>query len=83
MGTTWPPEPFDIAFDRYRELDAWWSGDTKTLSDIYSGKTPETTHTVNGREYHGGIVGRLTKWWWGQPAARRGPVHPVRGSAVR
>ncbi len=66
MADTWPPEPFDIAFARYRELDAWWAGDTQTLSEIYSGQSA-TTHTVNGRSFRGGVLGTLSKWWWGQP----------------
>lgn len=68
MADTWPPEPFDIAFARFRELDAWWSGDTQTLAEIYSG-TGGQTHTVNGRSFRGGVLGTLSKWWWGQPVA--------------
>lgn len=64
---TWPPEPFDIAFARFRELDAWWAGDTQTLSEIYSGRDATGTHIVNGRSYRGGVIGTLSKWWWGQP----------------
>ncbi|GAA1915237.1 hypothetical protein GCM10009775_04590 [Microbacterium aoyamense] len=66
MADTWPPEPFDIAFARFKELDAWWAGDTQTLSEIYSGRGPQT-HIVNGRSFRGGVLGTLSKWWWGQP----------------
>lgn len=66
---TWPPHPFDLAMDRYRELDAWWTGDTETLQDIYTGQAGVATHTVNGRLYRGGVVGNLSKWLWGQPVA--------------
>lgn len=65
---TFPPEPFDIAAARFRELDAWWTGDTATLAEIYSGKAG-ATHSVNGRPFRGGVVGTLSKWWWGQPVA--------------
>lgn len=64
---TWPPAPFDIAAHRYRELDAWYTGDTETLREIYTGKTGAATHVIDGREYRGGVVGTLSKWWWGQP----------------
>jgi len=64
---TWPPAPFDIAAHRYRELDAWYTGDTETLLEIYSGKTGAATHAVGGRAYRGGVVGTLSKWFWGQP----------------
>jgi hypothetical protein len=67
MANTWPPEPFDVAFARFRELDAWWTGDTATLQSIYS--TSAGTHVVNGQSYRGGVVGTLSKWWWGQPIA--------------
>lgn len=63
----WPPYPFDIAAMRFREHDAWWSGDTEELSRIYSGAGLEHTHLHNGRPYRGGVIGSLTKFWIGQP----------------
>jgi hypothetical protein len=63
----WPPYPFDIAAMRFREHDAWWSGDTYELSRIYSGVGLQHTHTHNGRPYRGGVLGTLTKFWIGQP----------------
>lgn len=63
-----PPEPFDIAFARFRELDAWYTGDTETLQEIYSGGAT-VTHQVGGRAFRGGVIGTLSKWWWGQPQA--------------
>lgn len=68
-ATTWPPAPYDIAFARFRELDAWWSGDAQTLSEIYSGQTGAAarTHSVKGRSYRGGVIGNLSKWFLGQP----------------
>lgn len=63
-----PPKPFDIAFARFRELDAWWSGDMQTLQEIYSGETAAATptHSVNGRRYRGGVIGSLSKFFLGQ-----------------
>lgn len=65
----WPPEPFDIAFARFRELDAWVSGDAATLAEIYGGATAAAapTHTINGRAYRGGVLGSLSKMFIGQP----------------
>ncbi|MBS0231717.1 MAG: hypothetical protein JSS52_11250 [Proteobacteria bacterium] len=63
-----PPVPFDIAFARFRELDAWYTGDTETLQEIYSGAAA-VTHRVGGRSYRGGVIGTLSKLWWGQPVA--------------
>lgn len=71
-ATVWPPRPFDIAFARFAELDAWYAGDTATLHAIYSGQysgRSGITHTVQGRSYRGGVLGTLSKWWWGQPIA--------------
>lgn len=63
----WPPYPFDIAAMRFREHDAWWTGDTDELSRIYSGIGEEATHLHNGRPYRGGVLGSLTRFWIGQP----------------
>jgi len=68
VSDVFPPEPFNVAFDRFAELDAWYTGDTETLHGIYAGKSG-ATHEVNGRQYRGGVVGTLSKWWWGQPVA--------------
>lgn len=63
----WPPQPFDIAFARFAEHDAWYCGDTATLSEIYQGKIGPTTHIRAGIPYRGGVIGTLSKFWWGQP----------------
>lgn len=65
MSDVFPPAPWDTAFARYRELEAWWTGDTNTLHDIYASQA--ATHVVNGRPHRGGVIGTLSKWWWGQP----------------
>lgn len=63
----WPPLPFDIAFARFAEHDAWYSGDTATLAQVYQGKIGVTTHIRAGIPYRGGVIGSLSKFWWGQP----------------
>ncbi|QDZ15789.1 phage portal protein [Humibacter ginsenosidimutans] len=62
-----PPQPFDIAFARFTEHDAWYCGDTATLAEIYQGKIGPTTHIRAGIPYRGGVIGTLSKFWWGQP----------------
>ncbi|SBN64447.1 Phage portal protein, SPP1 Gp6-like [Curtobacterium sp. 9128] len=62
----WPPQPWDIAFARFAEHDAWYVGDTATLADIYQGKSGPTTHVRSGVPYRGGVIGALSKMWWGQ-----------------
>lgn len=67
----WPPSPYDIAFTRFRELDAWYSGDAETLAAIYNGTGGNVrgtvTHTIGGRSYRGGVLGSMSKWFMGQP----------------
>ena len=63
----WPPAPFDIAAARWREHDAWYSGDTATLNEIYTGKAAVATHVHNGKPHKGGVIGGLSKMFWGQP----------------
>ncbi|MFJ3029831.1 phage portal protein [Curtobacterium sp. NPDC087080] len=63
----WPPQPFDTAFARFAEHDAWYCGDTATLAEIYGGKGVQTTHRRGGVPYRGGVIGALSKMWWGQP----------------
>jgi hypothetical protein len=65
--TLWPPAPFDIAMARFAEHDAWYKGDTATLQSIYSGGSPTATHVRSGVSYKGGVVGALSKMFWGQP----------------
>lgn len=63
----WPPEPFDIAAARFREHDAWYVGDTTTLNEIYSGRAATVaTHVRNGKPHKGGVIGGLSKMWWGE-----------------
>lgn len=68
MADQWPPAPYDVAFARFRELDAWVSGNASVLAEIYSGqRQAANTHRVNGRAYKGGVLGNLSKWFLGQP----------------
>jgi len=62
---SFPPFPFDVAAGRYEEHRAWWSSDMATIQKIYSGKTM-ATHIHQGRPHRGGVVGNLSKMFWGQ-----------------
>lgn len=61
-----PPYPFDIAASRYTEHRAWWSGDMQTIKDIYQGGGV-ATHIYKGVAHRGGVIGGLSKMFWGQP----------------
>ena len=63
-----PPAPFDIAYAKYREHDAWVRQDADYLNAVYSGKdVAAATHMVGGRPYRGGALGVLSKMFLGQP----------------
>lgn len=63
-----PPSPFDIAAARYAEHRAWYTGDMVALQAIYSGGAQQpTTHLRDGVAYRGGVIGNLSKMFWGQP----------------
>jgi len=63
-----PPAPHDVALERFREHEAWWVGDTITLNHLYQGDTP--THTHKGEPHRGGLVGSLSKAFWGAPVVK-------------
>lgn len=61
-----PPYPFDVAAARYVEHRAWWASDMATIESIYTGKN-SVTHLHNGMPHRGGVMGSLSKMFWGQP----------------
>lgn len=67
-----PPVPFDFAYSKFREHDAWVRQDADTLNAIYQGKDTGSTatHMVNGRPYRGGAFGLLSKMFLGQPIVK-------------
>lgn len=62
-----PPYPFDVAGARYEEHRAWWAGDMQTIKNIYSGVGRTATHIYKGQPHRGGVMGGLSKMFWGQP----------------
>lgn len=64
-----PPAPFDIAYAKFREHDAWVRQDADSLNAIYTGKdaVASATHTIGGRPYRGGALGALSKMFLGRP----------------
>lgn len=79
-GTTWPPPQVAAAYDRYRDWDAWYSGDPDRLRAVYANRATTGTHLPPSRrsQYAGGMVGWLSRWLWGQPPVqgqRDGRLH--------
>lgn len=69
MGDQWPPAPFDRAYQRMREHDAWYVGNPEHLATFY-GRGP-VVHT-RPAQYRGGLVGAVSRFFWGRPVSPRG-----------
>lgn len=67
-NTPWPPKAWAPAYAQYAENDAWLTGDTKTLASLYSGQGG-ATHTRAGQAHRGGVVGAMSRAFWGRPVA--------------
>ncbi|GAB3224160.1 hypothetical protein GCM10027447_12500 [Glycomyces halotolerans] len=67
----WPPKPYRDAYASYRDWDALYAGDPDRLREVYSNRGTSTTGPPSVRnhpgQYRGGIVGRLSRWLWGNP----------------
>jgi len=64
----WPPAPCREPSRLYREYEAWYTGDTETLSSVYGGAAGLTGTLVNrASQYRGGLVGAVARFWWGRP----------------
>jgi len=68
--TVWPPEKWQPAYDQYATNATWWAGDPEQLSSLYDGGQGwvrgDTRYRVS--QFRGGVVGRMARWFWGQPA---------------
>ncbi|MYW03472.1 phage portal protein [Streptomyces sp. SID3343] len=81
----WPPTD-PVVQTALADWDAWYSGDPDRLADRY-------TNRVHGEprdrpsQHRGGMVGRVARWWWGQPSPlgeRRAKLHvPLAGDIAR
>lgn len=61
----WPPPQWASVFDDYRKWDAWYAGDTDRLAQVYGADTAGPN--VHRSQYAGGVVGRMSRWFWGTP----------------
>ncbi|MFA5608534.1 MAG: hypothetical protein WDA07_15425 [Leucobacter sp.] len=67
-NSTWPPTPWDTAYAQYTENNAWLTGDTKTLARLYGNDAARSTHTRAGVAHQGGLIGGISRLFWGRPA---------------
>jgi hypothetical protein len=93
-GGAWPPTNLAPAFDRLASYAAWWTGDPDDLVSVYgSGTGSAFDSTSRDRmanhpsQYRGGVVGRLARWFWGEPVnfnQRSAKLHvPIGGDIAR
>lgn len=67
-GGAWPPKNLEPIYDLYSILDAWYSGDRDRLATIYESANPTSNRPPNRpSQFRGGVVGRMARWFWGQP----------------
>ncbi|SNR44237.1 phage portal protein, putative, A118 family [Haloechinothrix alba] len=69
-GTPWPPPQWASIYSAYSQWDAWYSGDVDKLSTVYgatSGWAPDPKGYNKPSQYSDGMVGRLSRWFWGTP----------------
>lgn len=79
----WPPRAYQDAYARYGDWDAFYRGDPDLLRYRFAGRG-----NVNGggrdivrarpSQYMGGVVGRLSRWMWGNPPSENetdGRIH--------
>lgn len=64
-GAEWPPSPYAPALARMNEYDAWYAGDPDRIARVYTNR--QGTPTNRPSQYRGGLVGTLSRWFWGAP----------------
>lgn len=67
-GGVWPPAPMTQIFEDYRILDSWYQGNPDRLSSLY-GAMKANQPKARPSQYRGGIVGKFSRWFWGQPTS--------------
>lgn len=86
-GSVWPPPAFAPAIERMDCWEAWWSGDPDLLGAHYGAGSPAGHQFFRPSQYAGGVVGAMSRMWWGRPAAANEPsakLHvPLAGDICR
>jgi A118 family predicted phage portal protein len=89
--TVWPPASLALVTERLNAWSAWYSGNPDELEYAYSlghyglgyDATSQARIYNHPAQYRGGVVGRLARWYWGEPVSvnqRRSKLHvPLAG----
>ena len=59
-NTTWPPATHATIFSDMQTWEAWWSGDTMKLWNLYHGKAAANTTQTRG------LLGFASRFFWGR-----------------
>lgn len=71
-GTPWPPRNLATVSALQAEHAAWWTGDVAGLERTYQ----TGTYTARPSQYAGGVVGAVSRFWWGRPVIDGGAQSP-------
>jgi len=74
-ATPWPPAELDTITPAMNAWDAWWTGDVDALEVAY--RNSKTTRT-RPSQYAGGVVGAVSRFFWGAPSADAATSGPRR-----
>lgn len=68
-GTPWPPAELRKITQQMRTWDAWYTGDTVRLAEVYGyiGAGIPGYPAPNAAVYRPGVFGAIARWFWGQP----------------
>lgn len=67
----WPPAPHAQHRQRVKQWSAMWSGDLDALATAFPTQDRVQLEQPRNRpsQHRGGVVGVLSRFWWGQPRA--------------
>jgi hypothetical protein len=83
---TWPPTDPTVQ-NALADWDAWYSSEPDRLTDRYLNRGVRELPENRPAQYRGGVVGRVARWFWGNPTApgeKRDKLHvPLAGDIAR
>lgn len=76
----WPPKEVAVAYEQFVAWSAWYSGNPDELAAYYMQVSQRVTNRPHVRpsQYRGGLVGTLSRWFWGAPVPigeKRSKIH--------
>ena len=66
-GVPWPPPNLTDIFKHMEGWDAWYAGDGERLAVHYGRIGPVIGGTLDHIQTKPGLIGRMARWFWGQP----------------